>query len=193
MSCARFAAVTPTGRWSVDTQTPGGRWRRRRESAPPRGVRLRGAAQLSDVELVEGEFEYRVRILWVLYAVPDNVARLVGGRDRPVARREVHVAGERRVSVGLVLVLVVPHREVAAPVDTSLAEVHRAGLGKGRPELVAAREEGDVLDEVAVDMPHHGVVRARVGPLGIIEDAVQVRRLADCVPRVRASGRGEGQ
>src|SRR6266487_5217888 len=101
-----------------------------RESAPPRGVRLRGAAQLADVELVEGEFEDRVRILGVLYTVPDNVARVVGGRDRPVACREVDVAGERRVSVGLVLVVVAPLREVAAPVDTGLGEVHRAGLGK---------------------------------------------------------------
>ena len=83
---------------------------------------------------------------------------------------------------------------MAAPVHAGLAEVDPAGLGEGRPELVPARKEGDVLEEVAVDVPDDGVVRARIEPLGVIEDAVLVHRDADRVARAtRASGRGEGQ
>src|SRR5439155_25203003 len=116
-------------------------------------VRLRGAGQVADAELVEGELEDRVRIHRVLHTVPEHVGRVMSLRNRAIARCEVDRAREAGVAVRLVLVVVAPLREVAAPVDAGLAEVDRAGLGKGRPELVTGGEEGDVLDEVAVDVP----------------------------------------
>ena len=71
------------------------------------GVRLRGSAQLADVELVEGQLENRVRGLGVMQTVPEQVGRVVAGRDRAVARREVDRGGESRVADRLVLIRVV--------------------------------------------------------------------------------------
>src|SRR5436190_15785297 len=47
--------------------------------------------------------------------------------------------------------LSLPHSVKWPLQSTGLAEVDRAGLGEGRPELVPSGEEGDVLDEIAVD------------------------------------------
>src|SRR5439155_4378263 len=159
---------------------PRGRAPRSPLAAPARtgaatAVRLRGAGQVADAELVEGELEDRVRIHRVLHTVPEHVGVVMSLRNRAIARCEVDRGREAGVAVRLVLVVVAPLREVAAPVDAGLAEVDRAGLGKGRPELVTGGEEGDVLDEVALHLPHHGVVRARVEPLRIIKDAMLVR------------------
>ena len=49
----------------------------------------------------------RVRALGVRHTVPEQVGRVVAGRDRAVARREVDRGGESRVAVRLVLIRVV--------------------------------------------------------------------------------------
>src|SRR5437660_829504 len=147
-----------------------GSWGRWLPPAPPR-CPLRRAGQVADAELVEGELEDRVRVTRILDTVPEHVGRVVSLRDRAIARREVDRGGEGGVAVRLVLVVVAPLGEVSAPVHAGFAEVHGAGLGEGGPELVPVREEGDVVDEVAVDVPHDGVVRARIASFGVVETA----------------------
>src|SRR5205809_455016 len=54
-----------------------GRWL----SPTPQGCPLRGAGQVADMELVEGELEDRVRVTRILDALPEHVGRVMSLRD----------------------------------------------------------------------------------------------------------------
>jgi hypothetical protein len=75
--------------------------------APDRRISAASAYEAQLSSLAEGQLEDRVRGLGVLHTVPEQVGRVVAGRDRAVARREVDRGGESRVAVRLVLIRVV--------------------------------------------------------------------------------------
>src|SRR6266550_5105957 len=106
-----------------------------------------GAIELSaagEAHLVERDGHGAVR-------VHCEVSSLVADDHRAIAAEGSEREGKRRVRVAFVEVEVAPDREVTGVRDIAVGPGELSGLGEGHPDLVAAGEERDVLNRVAVD------------------------------------------